>query len=66
MTLIFMATSFKVGNEQGFPAQFASIAPNTLSSLRIFFTFLGIVISVSNLDVGDMSDLTPRLLKRLK
>ena len=63
---IFVVAIFGVGKKQGFLAQFASIAPNTLTSLGIFFTFVGILISLSNFDVSDINDSIPRLLDGLK
>ena len=62
----FVVALFGVGKKQGFLAQFASIAPNTLTSLGIFFTFVGILISLSNFDVSDINDSIPKLLDGLK
>ena len=47
-------------------AQFVSMAPTTLTSLGIFFTFVGILISLSNFDVEQINDFIPRLLDGLK
>lgn len=63
---IFVMAIFGVERKQGFLAQFASIAPNTLTSLGIFFTFVGILISLSNFDVSNINDSIPRLLDGLK
>ena len=63
---IFVVAIFGVRKKQGFLAQFATIAPNTLTSLGIFFTFVGILIALSNFDVSDINDSIPRLLDGLK
>ena len=42
------------------------MAPNTLTSLGIFFTFVGILISLSNFDIDAINDSIPRLLDGLK
>lgn len=64
--LVFVVALLGVGKKQGFLAKFASIAPNILTSLGIFFTFVGILISLSNFDVLDINDSIPRLLDGLK
>lgn len=60
--LMFVIAIFGVGKKQGFLAQFASIAPNTLTSLGIFFTFVGILIALSNFEVSDINDTIPTTL----
>lgn len=64
--LMFIIAIFGVGKKQGMLAQVASIAPNILTSLGIFFTFVGILISLSNFDVNDINNSIPRLLDGLK
>ena len=64
--LVFVVALLGVGKKQGFLAKFAFIAPNILTSLGIFFTFVGILISLSNFDVLDINDSIPRLLDGLK
>jgi methyl-accepting chemotaxis protein len=64
--LFFVIAISGIGKKQGFLAQFASIAPNTLTSIGIFFTFVGILISLSNFDVSNISASIPRLLDGLK
>lgn len=63
---LFFIAIFGVGKKQGLLAQVASIAPNILTSLGIFFTFVGILISLSNFDVNDINESIPRLLDGLK
>ena len=64
--LMFIVATFGVSKKQGMLAQVASIAPNILTSLGIFFTFVGILISLSNFDVNDINNSIPRLLDGLK
>ena len=64
--LMFIVAIFGVGKKHGMLAQIASIAPNILTSLGIFFTFVGILISLSNFDVNDINNSIPRLLDGLK
>ena len=64
--LMFIVAIFGVSKKQGMLAQVASIAPNILTSLGIFFTFVGILISLSNFDVNDINNSIPRLLDGLK
>lgn len=64
--LFFFIALFGVGREHGFLAQIAAIAPNTLTSLGIFFTFLGILIALSNFDVTSINSAVPRLLSSLQ
>ncbi|MDB3932940.1 hypothetical protein N9393_01260 [Luminiphilus sp.] len=66
IAIIFVVSIFGVRERQGFLAQFASIAPNTLTSIGIFFTFVGILISLSNFNVTDINNSIPRLLDGLK
>jgi gas vesicle protein len=66
ITTFFAVSVFGVGKQRGFLAQFASIAPNTLTSIGIFFTFVGILISLSNFDVSNINESIPRLLDGLK
>jgi methyl-accepting chemotaxis protein len=63
---VFLISSLGIGKKQGILAQLAAIAPNTLTSIGIFFTFLGILISLSNFDVSDINQSIPRLLDGLK
>lgn len=62
----FVVSSFGIGQKQGVLAQLASIAPNTLTSIGIFFTFVGILIALSNFSVTDINQSIPRLLDGLK
>jgi hypothetical protein len=48
ISIIFITSLLGVGKKQGFLAQFAAIAPNTLTSMGIFFTFIGILIKHSS------------------
>ncbi len=64
--LFFLAALFGVGKKQGFLAQIAAIAPNTLTSLGIFFTFLGILIALSNFDVNSINSAVPKFLSGLQ
>lgn len=64
--LFFLIAIFGVGRDHGFLAQIATIAPNTLTSLGIFFTFLGILIALSNFDVTSINSAVPRLLSSLQ
>ena len=45
LAVIFLWSLFGIGKKQGFAAQLAAIAPNTLTSVGIFFTFLGIYLN---------------------
>lgn len=64
--LFFVTALFGVGKEQGFLAQLAAIAPNTLTSFGIFFTFLGILLALSNFDVNSINSAVPKLLSGLQ
>ena len=44
----------------------SSNAPTILTSFGIFFTFLGILIALSNFDVKDVNGSVPRLLDGLR
>ena len=66
IAIIFITSLLGIGKKQGFLAQFAAIAPNTLTSMGIFFTFIGILIALSNFDVSNVNDSIPRLLDGLK
>lgn len=66
IVLFFMTALFGVGKENGFLAQLTAIAPNTLTSLGIFFTFFGILISLSNFDVNSINSAVPKLLSGLQ
>ena len=48
----FLVALTGIKKKQGGFAQFAAIAPNILTSEGIFFTFLGILISLFNFDVS--------------
>ncbi|MBF2755423.1 MAG: hypothetical protein ISN29_09235 [Gammaproteobacteria bacterium AqS3] len=52
--------------EDGMRAQIAGMAPTLLTSLGIFFTFLGVLISLLNFDVKDINDSVPEFLSGLK
>ena len=66
ITLMFVIALFGMGKTEGFLAQFAAMAPNILTSLGIFFTFVGILIALSNFDVSNINNSIPRLLDGLK
>ena len=66
ISMVFLLALLGMGRRQGFLAQFAAMAPNTLTSLGIFFTFVGILISLSNFDIDAINDSIPRLLDGLK
>ena len=66
LAVIFLWSLFGIGKKQGFTAQLAAIAPNTLTSVGIFFTFLGIYIALLNFDVSNINEAIPRLLDGLK
>ncbi len=66
LALVFLVALLGMGKEQGFLARIASIAPNTLTSIGIFFTFFGIWISLQSFDVTNIEASIPRLLDGLK
>ena len=66
IAFVFVLSVFGVKENQGFLAHFASIAPSTLTSIGIFFTFVGILISLSNFNVEDINNSIPKLLNGLK
>jgi methyl-accepting chemotaxis protein len=66
ISMVFLLALLGMGRSYGFLAQFAAMAPNTLTSLGIFFTFVGILISLSNFDIDAINDSIPRLLDGLK
>lgn len=63
---IFVIAIFGVKRKEGVLGQFSAIAPNTLTSVGIFFTFVGILISLSSFDVLDINNSIPQLLDGLK
>jgi len=63
---VFFLALAGMKKESGFLAQISSIAPNTLTSIGIFFTFLGILISLQGFDVENINQSIPKLLNGLK
>ena len=66
IAVVFLVSLAGVGKEYGFLAQISSIAPNTLTSIGIFFTFVGILVSLSNFDVESINSAVPQLLSGLQ
>lgn len=66
ITLMFVIAWFGIGKTEGFLAQFAAMAPNVLTSLGIFFTFVGILIALQSFDAQRIEDSVPRLLGGLQ
>jgi methyl-accepting chemotaxis protein len=66
IVFVFLVSLAGVGKEHGFLAQISSIAPNTLTSIGIFFTFVGILVSLSNFDVESINSAVPQLLSGLQ
>ncbi|MCY4261037.1 MAG: hypothetical protein OXC91_12355 [Rhodobacteraceae bacterium] len=66
IAIFFCAAYFGIGRERGFLAQIAVIAPNVLTSIGIFFTFVGILIALQNFDVNSINDAVPNLLSGLQ
>jgi methyl-accepting chemotaxis protein len=64
--LFFVFALIGVGRDRGMLAQLAAIAPNTLTSIGIFFTFFGILVALSNFDVNSISSAVPKLLSGLQ
>jgi len=64
--IIFVCAVFGVRKKEGWLAPLAAIAPNILVSVGIFFTFLGIFISLRNFDIRAIDNSIPRLLDGLK
>lgn len=66
IVLAFLIAALGISKREGFLAQYASIAPNVITSLGIFFTFAGILVALSNFDVSSINSSIPRLLEGLK
>lgn len=69
ITLFFVLAFFGINAKPGLLSQLAAIAPNTLTSIGIFFTFLGILFALQDLNITDrdkFSDSVRELLNGLK
>jgi len=66
IVIFFLISLIGIGKEVGFFAQVSAIAPNTLTSIGIFFTFVGILVSLSNFDVSSINSAVPQLLSGLQ
>ena len=66
IVIFFLISLIGIGKEVGFFAQVSNIAPNTLTSIGIFFTFVGILVSLSNFDVSSINSAVPQLLSGLQ
>ena len=64
LSLIFLI--FGNHKNQGGTFHFATIAPNILTSIGVFFTFLGIWIALISFDVNSINESIPNLLDGLK
>lgn len=63
LTVFFYAVTW-INRKSGFESQFVAIAPTTLTSIGIFFTFLGISIALFNYNVdGDAQFSAQSLVK---
>ena len=66
LAFVFLIALIGMKKETGFLAQISTIAPNTLTSIGIFFTFLGILLSLKGFDVERINQSIPELLNGLK
>lgn len=66
LLVFFFVAVNGVKKETGTRAQLARSAPNVLTSIGIFFTFLGIFIALINFSVIDISDSIPVLIGGLQ
>lgn len=66
LAAVFLFAFLGLKRETGLAAQIATIAPNILISIGIFFTFLGILIALQNFNVSNVTSSIPKLLEGLK
>jgi hypothetical protein len=66
MATYFLLAIFGIRSRREWLSATASAAPSVLTSVGIFFTFLGIFIALSNFDVKNINSAVPLLLGGLK
>ena len=62
----FFIALYGLLSRRGLPQRLASIAPNSLTTIGIFFTFIGISYSLFNFDTNSIETSVPILLEGLK
>jgi len=66
LAVVFLTALLGMRKDTGFLAQMSTNAPNTLTSIGIFFTFLGILFALQGFDVKNIDKSIPILLDGLK